>query len=141
VYQMNDVPSGAADVPGITNRRSPVSVSETVERLRDAMRVAGATVFAVIDQDGAAAEAGQTLRETKLLVFGNPAAGTPLMDAVPLSAMDLPLKIVVWQDDQGQVWMTYLSAEWLAQRYGLSIELTRPLGAPDSLARSIATAG
>jgi uncharacterized protein (DUF302 family) len=138
--QMNDVPSGAADVPGITNRMSPLSVSETVERLRDAMRVAGATVFAVIDQDGAAAEAGQVLRETKLLVFGNPAVGTPLMDAVPLSAMDLPLKIVVWQDDHGQVWMTYLSAEWLAQRYGFSSELARPLGAPEALALSIAAA-
>jgi uncharacterized protein (DUF302 family) len=141
MHQMNDVPSGAADVFGITNRRSPLSVSETVERLRAAIRAAGATVFAVIDQDGAAAEAGQTLRETKLLVFGNPVAGTPLMDAVPLSAMDLPLKILVWQDDLGQVWMTYLSAEWLTQRYGLSVELARPLGAPEALARSITTAG
>jgi uncharacterized protein (DUF302 family) len=136
---MNDIPYGAADVPGIIHRRSPLSVSTTVERLGDLMHEAGATVFSVIDQSGAAAAAGRTLRQTKLIVFGNPAAGTPVMDAVPLSGLDLPLKIMVWEDDRGQVWMTYLSTEWLADRYGLSPDLARPLGASDALASRVST--
>lgn len=131
-------PHGALDVAGIKHHRSPVPVSEAVGLLTDLMHEAGATVFAVIDQSGAAKAVGQKLRDTKLVVFGNPAAGTPVMQAAPLSAMDLPLKVLVWEDDQGQVWMTYLSAEWLAERYGLSAELAKPLGAPDALTSRVA---
>lgn len=132
--QSNDVPYGTTEVPGINHRRSVLPVAETVERVVELLRETGATVFAVIDQSGAAKAAGQALRDTKLVIFGNPAAGTPVMEAVPLSAMDLPLKVLVWEDDSGQVWMTYLSAAWLAERYGLRAELARPLGAPDALA-------
>lgn len=132
--QSNDIPYGTTEVPGINHRRSVLPVAETVERVVELLRETGATVFAVIDQSGAAKAAGQALRDTKLVIFGNPAAGTPVMEAVPLSAMDLPLKILVWEDDSGQVWMTYLSAAWLAERYGLQAELARPLGAPDALA-------
>lgn len=129
----NDSPYGTTAVPGITHRRSPVPVPETVSRLRRLMDQAGATVFAVVDQSGAAQAAGLTLRQTALVVFGSPAAGTPLMKAMPLIAMDLPLKILVWEDDEGQVWMTYLAADWLADRYGLSAELAQPLSAPEVL--------
>jgi uncharacterized protein (DUF302 family) len=113
-------------------------VAETVDRLTQSMREAGATVFAVIDQSGAARKTGQALRDTTLIVFGDPAAGTSVMRAVPLSGMDLPLKVLVWQDDLGQVWMTYLSAEWLAQCYGLPADLARPLGAVDALTGRVA---
>jgi uncharacterized protein (DUF302 family) len=141
MVDMNDRPYGTSEVIGITHRRSTLPVADTVDRLCQMMREAGATVFAVIDQSGAAEAAGQRLRDTKLVVFGNPAAGTQVMEAVPLSGMDLPLKILVWQDDKSQVWMTYLSAEWLADRYGLSADLARPLTAADALANRLATSG
>jgi uncharacterized protein (DUF302 family) len=115
------------------HRLSTLSVSDTVDRLTETIQKVGATVFAVIDQSGAAQAAGLTLRDTKLMIFGNPAAGTPVMQAVPLSAMDLPLKVLVWEDDRNQVWMSYLSAEWLSRRYGLSADLSQPLAAPDAL--------
>jgi uncharacterized protein (DUF302 family) len=134
----NDLPYGSNEVAGIEHRRSMFSVPDTVDHLNDAMRHAGATVFAVIDQSEAAREAGLTLRDTRLMIFGNPAAGTPVMQATPLSALDLPLKILVWEDDRSQVWMTYLSGEWLSERYGLSAELARPLMAPDALTSRVA---
>ncbi len=129
----SDLPYGANEVPGIVNRPSTFSVSDTLERLSEIMHDAGATVFAVIDQSETAKGAGLILRDTKLMIFGNPVAGTPVMQSAPLSAMDLPLKILVWEDDQNRVWMTYLSAEWLSERYGLSADLARPLMAPDVL--------
>jgi uncharacterized protein (DUF302 family) len=127
----NDLPAGTTEVPGIVHRLSTLSVSDTVDRLTEAMLQAGATVFAVIDQSGAAQGAGLSLRDTKLMIFGNPAAGTPVMQAAPLSAMDLPLKVLVWEDDESHV--TYLSAEWLTERYGLPADLARPLAAPAGL--------
>lgn len=135
----DDLPAGIAAVAGISHRRSQEPVPKTVDHLRRLIDGAGATVFAVIDQSGAAEAAGLTLRKTSLIIFGNPAAGTPVMQASPLSAMDLPLKILVWEDDAGQVWMTYLSADWLAARYGLASELAKPLAAPDALAGRAAT--
>ena len=70
--------------------------------------------------------------------FGNPLAGTPVMGASPLAALDLPLKVLVWADDEGTVWMSYLAAEWLAGRHGIAAELTKPLAAPDSLTSRVA---
>jgi uncharacterized protein (DUF302 family) len=137
----SDVPYGTTHIPGIAHRRSTLSVDETVDRLSELIEAAGAITFTVIDQRRAAEAAGQRLRDTKLMVFGNPAAGTPLMAAVPLSAMDLPLKILVWQDDEDQVWMTYLSAEWLAGRYGLTPQQAQPLAAADAMTGRVATAG
>lgn len=134
-----DLPEGTVAVPGITHRRSRDSVPETVDRLRRLIEEAGATVFAVVDQSGAAAAVGLTLRPTVLVIFGNPSAGTPVMQASPLSAMDLPLKILVWEDDSGQAWMTSLSAQWLAGRYGLPAQLTKPLAAPDGLIGRVAS--
>jgi uncharacterized protein (DUF302 family) len=130
---MSETPAGTAPVDGIVNTRSPLPVAGTVERLSQLVSAAGATMFGVIDQSCEAEQAGLTLRPTTLLIFGNPAAGTPVMAAAPLAALDLPLKILVWQDDDGAVWMTHLDPAWLAARYGLAKELTAPLGAPAAL--------
>ena len=134
---MSETPAGTVPVDGIVSTRSPLPLRDTVERLSLLIGAAGATLFGVIDQSCEAEQAGLTLRDTKLLIFGNPAAGTPVMAAAPLSALDLPLKILVWQDDDGAVWMSYLDAGWLADRHGLSRELTTPLAAPAGLTARI----
>ncbi|HZR53428.1 MAG TPA: DUF302 domain-containing protein [Streptosporangiaceae bacterium] len=122
---------------GIISKRSPFGVAETVGRLTEAMEAAGATVFAVIDQAAAARKAGLSLRETQLVIFGNPTAGTAVMAAVPVAAFDLPLKILVFADDDGKVWMSYLDRNWLATRYRLSPRLAAPLAAPGVLVAKI----
>jgi uncharacterized protein (DUF302 family) len=131
----------AGDLPpisGVIHQRSSYTVNETLDRLSGAIDDAGAKIFTVIDQTAEAEGVNLQLRDTVLLIFGNPAAGTLLMDAAPLSALDLPLKILIWTDDHGDVWMSYLSAEWLAERYGLPTNLIEPLKAPESLARGVA---
>ena len=90
----------------ITTKVSPRSVTQTVSRLTDILSAKGLKVFAVIDQAAEASTVGLQLRETTLVLFGNPAAGTPVMVAVPLSALDLPLKVLIW-DDAGQTKVTY----------------------------------
>ena len=134
---MSETPAGTVPVDGIVSTRSPLPLRDTVERLSLLIGAAGATLFGVIDQSCEAEQVGLTLRDTKLLIFGNPAAGTPVMAAAPLSALDLPLKILVWQDDDGAVWMSYLDAGWLAGRHGLARELTAPLAAPAGLTARI----
>jgi uncharacterized protein (DUF302 family) len=99
--------------------RSRYSFAQTIERLTGSIRAAGATLFATIDQQAAAEAAGLTLRPTTLLVFGNPRGGTPLMEAVPLIALDLPLKVLVWEAD-GAVNVAALPASLVAERYGLT---------------------
>ena len=136
---MSEAPAGAAPADGIVSRRSPHSVADTVAKLSDLISAAGATLFAVIDQSGEAEKAGLTLRDTKLLIFGSPAAGTQIMAADPLAAIDLPLKIVVWPDDDGTVWMTYLDPAWLAARHGLTGPVAAPLSAPAALTEKAAT--
>jgi uncharacterized protein (DUF302 family) len=86
---------------GIVSKRSSLSVAETVDRLRQEIGSAGARLFAVIDHSGEAASVGLSLRDTKLILFGNPALGTEVMAEEPLAALDLPLKILVWRDDGG----------------------------------------
>jgi uncharacterized protein (DUF302 family) len=122
----------------VLHRRSPLSVEDTVEKLSVAIEGGGARLFAVVDHSGEAKQAGLSLRDTKLMIFGNPIAGTPLMEAEPLAALDLPLKILVWADETEAVWMTYLAAEWLATRHGLPAVLAKPLGAPDLLTSRLA---
>ena len=134
---MSDLPAGTAPVDGIVNVRSPLPLGGTVERLTELIGAAGATLFGSIDQSGAAEQAGLTLRPTTLLIFGNPAGGTPVMAAAPLAALDLPLKILVWQDDEGAVWITHLDQSWLAARYGLAGDLAKPLAAPAALTARI----
>jgi uncharacterized protein (DUF302 family) len=137
-WQAGVEPAGARPTSGVVHRRSPLSVAETVERLATAIRAAGATLFLVVDHSGEAQRVGMTLRDTKLLVVGNPVGGTPAMVASPLVALDLPLKVLVWMDDNGAVWMSYLDATWLAARHGLASELAAPLSAVDGLTAQVA---
>jgi uncharacterized protein (DUF302 family) len=131
-------PAGSYPAEGIIHRPSPHPVSDTVARLSGAISAAGATVFAVIDHSGEAERAGLSLRDTKLVIFGSPAAGTPVMAAAPLAALDLPLKVLVWADDAGAVWMTYNDPGWLAARHGLDGQLAAPLSAVAALAGRVA---
>lgn len=126
--------SDAPEAPeGIVHRRSPLSVEETVTRLTAEIEAAGAKVFTVVDHSGEAEAAGLKLRDTKLIIFGSPLAGTPVMDAAPTAALDLPLKILVWSEAGGPTWMTYLSPAWLAERHGVPEALAKPLSAVDVL--------
>jgi uncharacterized protein (DUF302 family) len=116
----------------ITSKTSPRSVAETVSRLTGILAAKGMKVFAVIDQSAEASKVGQQLRETTLVIFGSPAAGTPVMAAAPLAALDLPLKVLIW-DDGGQTNVTYYSPAAIAERYGLSEELAARLAGIDPL--------
>jgi uncharacterized protein (DUF302 family) len=123
-----------ADLIGtqITTKLSPRSVTETVSCLTGILAEKGLKVFDVIDQRAEAMKVGMDLRETTLVLFGNPAAGTQVMVAVPLSALDLPLKVLIW-DDAGQTKVTYYGPAALAARYDLNADLTAKLAAIDPL--------
>ena len=110
---------------------------ETVERAQNLARLRGLTIFAMIDHSGEADKAGLSMPPTKLLILGNPGAGTPLMLAAPTVAIDLPLKILVSQDDQGRTWVTYDSPSYLKQRHGLPEELMENISGIDGLAKAI----
>ena len=104
---------------GIITKPCYHSVDEMVEKLKEILQVKGATLFAVVDHSGEAEKVGMKMLPTKLLIFGNPKSGTPLMIAVPSIAIDLPLKILIWEDTDGKVWVTYNSPAHLQERYGL----------------------
>ncbi len=124
----SQVQGGAAssEVAGVITKASPRSVPDTVNRLTEMVEGKGIKVFAVIDHSGEAEGVGLKLRDTKLVVFGSPKAGTPVMVAAPLAALDLPLKILVWADD-GQTRVSYTAPDTLAARYDLSDELVGSL--------------
>ena len=119
---------------GIVNKPSKHSVQQTVEVLRNILKSKGVAVFALIDHSGEAEKVGLKMRPTKLLIFGNPKAGTPLMLASPSSAIDLPLKLLVWEDAQGKVWLSYNSPEYLKERHGLPQELMQNIAIIETLA-------
>jgi uncharacterized protein (DUF302 family) len=116
----------------ITTKVSPRSVAETTSRLTGILTAKGLKVFAVIDQSAEASAVGMKLRETTLVLFGNPAAGTPVMVAAPLSALDLPLKVLIWADE-GPTKVTYYGPAALAARFELSSDLAAKLAAIDPL--------
>ena len=116
----------SADEPGVVTKLSPRSVGDTVTRLTGMLAAKGVKLFDTIDQRAAAREVGLDLRETVLVIFGNPAAGTPVMVAAPLSALDLPLKVLIW-DDEGQTKVTYYAPATLAARHHLSADLAAKL--------------
>jgi uncharacterized protein (DUF302 family) len=122
---------------GIVTKRSRSSVDETVEELERALQAKGVTIFAIIDHSGEAAKVGMTMRPTKLLVFGSPKAGTPLMLAAPSIAIDLPLKILVWDDDQGRTLVSYNSPQYLQRRHGLPQELLQNIALVETLASNV----
>jgi uncharacterized protein (DUF302 family) len=117
---------------GIVTKISPRSVADTVTRFTGILAAKGVRVFDVIDQAAAAREVGQELRDTMLVIFGSPAAGTPVMAAAPLAALDLPLKVLIW-DDAGQTKVTYYSPDELAARYQLGAGLAGNLAAINPL--------
>jgi uncharacterized protein (DUF302 family) len=126
------ISSGIVDIP------STHSVDETVEKLKGILQASGVTLFALVNHSGEAAKAGMTMRPTKLLIFGNPKAGTPVMLTAPHSALDLPLKILIWEDAQGKVWVTYNSPAFLQQRHDLPPELLCNIAVVEALARKAA---
>jgi uncharacterized protein (DUF302 family) len=117
---------------GVLTKLSPRSVPDTVARLTAMITNKGLRLFAIIDQAAEARQAGLELRDTTLVLFGSPAAGTPVMVAAPLAAVDLPLKVLVW-DDTGQTKISYNDPGWLAVRHHLSDELAANLAAIDPL--------
>jgi len=119
---------------GIVNKPSNHSVDKTVEGLEAILRARGIALFALVDHSGEAAKVGMKMRPTKLLIFGNPKAGTPLMLAAPSSAIDLPLKILIWEDEQGKVWISYNSPQYLQKRHGLPQELMQNIAVVEKLA-------
>jgi uncharacterized protein (DUF302 family) len=118
--------------PGIITKLSPRPVTDTVSRLADMIAAKGMKLFAVIDQSAEAARVGLQLRDTTLVIFGSPTAGTPVMEASPLAALDLPLKILIWDDDR-QTKVSYTAPTWLAARYKLSDELAANLAGIEPL--------
>jgi uncharacterized protein (DUF302 family) len=122
--------------PDYTTKDSPWPVPATVERLTGLIIERGMTVFATIDQRAAAHRAGLELRETVLIIFGNPAGGTPVMEAQPLAALDLPLKLVVWDDD-GHTRVSYLTPAVLASRFALPEALAAPLAGIEGLVDAV----
>jgi len=123
---------------GIVDRPSNHSVGATVARLKNILEAKGITLFALVDHSGEAHKVGMEMPDTKLLIFGNPKAGTPLMLAAPSIAIDLPLKILVWQDNEGKVWLSYNSPEYLSRRHGLQQELLPNIAVVEQLAENAA---
>ncbi|MGO9018474.1 MAG: DUF302 domain-containing protein [Syntrophobacteraceae bacterium] len=120
---------------GVINLASPYTVEDTTQRVVRVIEHAGMTIFARIDQQGAAQAAGLTMRPMTLVLFGNPKGGTPLMQAYPTLAIDLPLKALVWEDAGGRVWVSTNSPEYLQRRHGLAE--TPFAGVPGLLAKAL----
>jgi uncharacterized protein (DUF302 family) len=119
----------AKTVAGVVSRASPFSLGDTLSRFQALLQQRGIGLFTHIDQALAASRDGLSLRPTHLFIFGNPRAGTPLMVAAPLVALELPLKLLVWQDDEDHVWLTYQDAAFVVERYQLPPNLEPPLSA------------
>jgi len=119
---------------GFVSKPSNHSVDQTVDRLKSILQSKGVALFALVDHSGEAAKVGMKMPPTKLLIFGSPKAGTPLMLAAPSIAIDLPLKILVSEDAQGKVWLSYNSAEYLKDRHGLPQDLLQVIAVVETLA-------
>ena len=123
---------------GIVNILSKYSVDQAVDKIKSILQAMGITLFAVVDHSAEAKKAGMEMPSTKLLIFGNPAAGTPLMLAAPSLAIDLPLKLLVWEDKEKRVWVSYNSPEYLQERHAVPPKLVQNIAVVEALA---ATAG
>jgi uncharacterized protein (DUF302 family) len=130
--------AGAMSGAGIVTKVTTASVGDTVAKLLGLLKEKNIKVFAVVDHSGEAERQGLELRDTKLVIFGNPAAGTPVMQSVPLSAIDLPLKILIW-DSGAETSVSYVTPQTIATRYGLSDELRQRLVAVETLADAVVT--
>jgi uncharacterized protein (DUF302 family) len=136
-----EVAMGQGIGKGIAERRSQYTVDETVERLKRILAGKGVTLFTVVDHSGEAEKVGMSMPPTKLAIFGNPKAGTPLMLAAPNVAIDLPLKILVREDGEGKVWLSWNTAEYLLERHGLAAEFRKILAVVEGLAAEAGTQG
>lgn len=116
---------------GLLQVASPYAVDETVRRLESVLAQRGVQLFALVDHSGEAAKVGMKMRPTKLMIFGSPRGGTPLMVAAPTLAIDLPLKALISEDEKGKVWVSHNSPEYLQQRHGV----------PEDLIKNIAVVG
>jgi len=119
---------------GLNHKPSNHSVEGTLEKLKRILESKGVSVFAIVDHSGEAEKVGLKMRPTKLAIFGNPKAGTPLMLAAPSSAIDLPLKILIWEDADGKVWVSYNSPAYLQERHGIPQELLQNIAVVGTLA-------
>lgn len=119
---------------GIVEIPAQHSVDQTVEKLKAILQAKGVTLFALVDHSGEAEKAGMKMPPTKLLIFGNPEAGTPLMLASPSIAIDLPLKILVREDEKGQVWISYNDPRYLSERHHVPDQLLRNIAVIEALA-------
>jgi uncharacterized protein (DUF302 family)/uncharacterized membrane protein YidH (DUF202 family) len=124
---------------GLISIPSSHSVDDTVAKLKSILDSKHVTIFAIVDHSGEAAKAGFTMRNTKLLIFGNPKGGTPVMLAAPTSAIDLPLKILIWEDAQSKVWVSYNSLPYLQQRHSIPADVLANLAVVEGLATAAAT--
>jgi uncharacterized protein (DUF302 family) len=118
---------------GLIHLSSRYSVPETLARLESIVQSKGINILARIDHSGDAEKAGLVMPPTKLLIFGNPKSGTPLMIASPTVAIDLPLKALVWQDNKGKVWLSYNSPNYLQQRHGIPNDLLKNIAGIDPI--------
>jgi uncharacterized protein (DUF302 family)/uncharacterized membrane protein YidH (DUF202 family) len=123
---------------GIINLASNHSVDQTVEKLKGILNAKGVNLFALVDHAREAEKVGMKMQPTQLLIFGNPKGGTPLMQAAPSSAIDLPLKILVWEDTEGKVWVSYNSPTYLQERHGIPKELLQNIAVVETLAAKAA---
>lgn len=118
---------------GLVHIASSGSVPETLTKLQTTIEGRGLKIFALIDHSGEAEKAGLKMRPTQLLIFGSPKAGTPLMVAAPTLAIDLPLKVLVWEDGDGKVWVSYNSPDYLQQRHGIPADLVKNIAGVGAL--------
>jgi uncharacterized protein (DUF302 family) len=123
---------------GIVSKPSNHSVDETVEKLKGVLQAKGVTLFAIVDHSGEAEKAGLKMPPTKLLIFGNPKGGTPVMLASPSMAIDLPLKVLIAEDTNGKVWVSYNSPAYLKQRHNLPDDLLQNIAVVEMFAAKAA---
>lgn len=123
---------------GIVSVPSSHSVDQTVQKLEAILQAKGVKLFTLVDHSGEAEKAGMHMPPTKLLIFGNPKAGTPLMLASPTIAIDLPLKLLVWEDGGGKVWISYNAPSYLQARHNLPQQLTQNIAVVEALAANVA---
>jgi uncharacterized protein (DUF302 family) len=122
---------------GILQRPSNHSADETVKRLKGILQAKGLTLFALVDHSGEAEKVGMKMLPTKLLIFGSPKGGTPVMMAAPSIAIDLPLKVLIWEDSQGRVWVSYNSPEYLAKRHAVPDDLVKNIAGVEMLVQEV----
>ena len=130
---MSAISPAPAASNGIISKPTHLSVDETVDKLKTSLREKGISLFALVDHSGEATKVGMKMRNTKLLIFGNPKGGTPLMLAAPSIALDLPLKILVTEDETGKVLLSYNSPAYLRERHGLSSDLVQNIAIVEAL--------